>query len=203
MSTSRELTHISDRDSEPISLRALLGPPPLIQGEEAGGYDELLARITGTLRPADILEEIWSRDVVDLVWDAFRLRRLKANVLKAAACEGVESLLRPVFRNDIYEIARNRAARDEAAVESVDAALASAGLSMDAVMARTLTLRIDEVERIDRLVTSAEAGRSSVLRELDRHRASFAQNLRRAIEVVEDAEFKLIAPEKTSDREAV
>jgi hypothetical protein len=61
----------------------LLGPPPLIQGEDAGGYDELLARITGTLQSADILEEIWIRDVVDLVWGAFRVRRLKANLATA------------------------------------------------------------------------------------------------------------------------
>ena len=59
---------------------AFLAPPPLIEGEDAAGYDELLARISGTLKPADILEEIWVRDVVDLVWDAFRLRRLKAHL---------------------------------------------------------------------------------------------------------------------------
>jgi hypothetical protein len=50
-------------------------------------------------------------------------------------------------------------------------------------------------ERIDRMVMSAEVHRSAVLRELDRHCASFAQRLRRAVESVEDAEFKLIAPE--------
>jgi hypothetical protein len=57
---------------------------------------------------------------------------------------------------------REWAARDEAAVESLDAALVSAGLSMDTVMARTLALRIDEIERIDRMVTSAEVCRSTV-----------------------------------------
>ena len=57
-----------------------LPPPPLIEGENAAAYDDLLARISGTLKPADILEEIWVRDVVDLVWDAFRLRRFKAHL---------------------------------------------------------------------------------------------------------------------------
>jgi len=31
-------------------------PPPLIAGEDAAGYDELLARIAGTLQPADMLD---------------------------------------------------------------------------------------------------------------------------------------------------
>jgi hypothetical protein len=54
------------------------GPAPLIEGEDAGAYDELLVRISSAVRPADIFEEIWVRDVVDLVWEALRLRRLKA-----------------------------------------------------------------------------------------------------------------------------
>ena len=70
-----------------------LGPPPLIAGEDAAGYDELLARIAGTLQPADMLEQIWVRDVVDLVWEIFRLRRLKSALLTEAAHEGLTRVL--------------------------------------------------------------------------------------------------------------
>ena len=45
----------------------LLGPPPLIEGEDAAAYGELLNRISAAVKPEDILEEIWVRDVVDLV----------------------------------------------------------------------------------------------------------------------------------------
>jgi len=44
----------------PLSTLALLGARPLIRGEDAASYDELLARICGTLRPSDSLEEIWT-----------------------------------------------------------------------------------------------------------------------------------------------
>jgi hypothetical protein len=64
----------------------------------------------------------------------------------------------------------------------VKEALASAGVTMDdAVMAQTLALKINEVERIDRLIMNAEARRNVVLHEIDRHRASLGQRLRRAI----------------------
>ena len=41
----------------------------------------------------------------------------------------------------------------------VDALLKQAGLSMDAVMAQTLALKLDEIERIDRMISQAEARR--------------------------------------------
>jgi len=80
-----------------------LPPPPLISGENAAAYDDMLARISGTLKPADILEEIWVRDVVDLVWDAFRLRRLKAHLLAAAAHEGMAKLIGPLLDWDFTD----------------------------------------------------------------------------------------------------
>lgn len=55
----------------------------------------------------------------------------------------------------------------------VDAAL-DTGLTNDAVMAQTLALKIDQVERIDRVIADAEARRNVALREIDRHRATLA-----------------------------
>jgi hypothetical protein len=180
-----------------------LPPPPLIEGENAAAYDDLLARISGTLKPADILEEIWVRDVVDLVWDAFRLRRLKAHLLRAAAHEGMAKLIGPLLDWDFTDqIARRWAVGDEGAVQTVETTLAAAGLTMDAVMARTLGLKIHEIERIDRMAMAAEARRNAILREIERHRASFARTLRRAVEDVEDADFKVVAAQETAREEA-
>lgn len=57
---------------------------------------------------------------------------------------------------------------------------------------------IDNVERVDRLAMAAEARRNAALREIERHRSSFAQNLRRTIHDVEDAEFKSVEPTKAA-----
>ena len=75
-----------------------VAPPPLIAGEAAAAYDDLLARLSGTLKPSDALEEIWVRDVVDLVWEAFRLRRLKAHLMRAGAYEGLAQVLKPLVK---------------------------------------------------------------------------------------------------------
>jgi len=46
-------------------------------------------------------------------------------------------------------------------------ALDAAGLGLDVVMAQTFSLKLDELERIDRLIAIAEARRNRTLREID------------------------------------
>jgi hypothetical protein len=60
---------------------------------------------------------------------------------------------------------------------------------MDSIMSQTLSKKMDDVERIDRMLASAEARRHVVLREVDRHRAAVAARLQTAAKDIEDAEF--------------
>ncbi len=53
-------------------------------------------RIRSAVAPNDIIEEIWARDVLDLLWETLRLRRLKAKLMRAAAHERLDELLRPL-----------------------------------------------------------------------------------------------------------
>jgi hypothetical protein len=69
-------------------------------------------------------------------------------------------------------------------------------------MARTLALKIHEIERIDRMTMAAEARRNAVLREIERHRASFARSLRRTVDDVEEADVKIIAAPDAAPAEA-
>jgi hypothetical protein len=196
MPTAHDLP-ISTAPANLPSTLNFLAPPPLIRTEECSAYDTLLARVSGAVKPSDVLEEIWVRDVVDLVWEVLRLRRLKAMVLDTCAHEGVRSILLQFDGINPIDMSRRWAAGDAGAAHEVALLLASAGLTMDAVMAQTLRVRVAEIERIDRLVMAAEARRNVALRELDRHRASFAANLRRVtreVEDVEDAEFAVVPP---------
>jgi hypothetical protein len=53
------------------------GPPQLIEGEDIAHYDELFARVTAAVKPADVIEEIRVCDFVDL----------ECSSLAAPACE--------------------------------------------------------------------------------------------------------------------
>jgi hypothetical protein len=76
----------------------------------------------------------------------------------------------------------------------IDGLLDSAGSSIDALMVRTVRDQLDNIERIDRLITVAETRRNAMLREIDRRRAVLSEALRRQVQEVE-GEFKVV--EKT------
>src|SRR5215213_6033763 len=75
------------------------------------------------------------------------------------------------------ELAAGWYKREEKAVKEVEKILREADLSLDVV------------ERIERMIISAEARRNAVLREVARHRAAFGEDLRRSSRNVRDAEF--------------
>ena len=83
-----------------------------------------------------------------------------------------------------------------------DVVLAAIDLTRDELMAETLAWKLDEVERIDRMVAGAEARRNVALREIDRHRATLAATLRQAVDEALDAEFKEIPPRLTEGEAA-
>jgi len=191
MSTeSSSKTEITSSNSPEWARRlAWIGPPPLFKGEDAAAYDELSARIAGAMNAVDIFDEIWAGDIVDCDWTVLRLRRLQANLMTATAYEGLQKILDPLVEpyRDVVHLARAWAARDKSAIKRVDELLASAGLTMDAVMAQTLCTYLDEFERIERMIARAQARRGAILYEVELHRTSrrLRQNMQQATPGVE------------------
>ena len=68
-------------------VRNLLGPPPLIDGEDAAAYEAIYEQILAAIDPKDVFEQFWVRDLADLIWGALRLRRLKTKLFHSAAHE--------------------------------------------------------------------------------------------------------------------
>jgi hypothetical protein len=170
---------------------------PLIPGEYSESYEELHRRFVATLKPADVLEEIWVREAAELAWEIQRLRRIKANMLSGCASEGLEQVLHSIDADDPIGTAYGWAARDPQAIRRVDAALSTAGFSIDTIMARTYLERLVEMDRIERIATALEIRRNETLQQIRRHRAPFTERMRRSVADAEVAGLKLIAPEQT------
>jgi len=167
----------------------------VLDDEDPAAYEEIFARISAVVKPADFLEEIWVRDVVALVWEAFRLRRLKTCLLETAAPRGLARVFSSFLPHaTVNEIAAGWARRDGERVKQVEGLLDQTGFTMEHILAETLAARIDDIERIDRMIASAEQRRSAMLREVDRHRASLAARLRLASDEVVQAEFEDVTP---------
>jgi hypothetical protein len=176
-----------------------LPPPSLANGEDAAAYARLAAGIRAAVAPANLIEEIWARDVADLTWDVVRLRRLKAGLYAIGASDGMAEVLcgleAPVLGQ---EKARDWAARKPAALREVNTQLSAAGLDMGDVATGTFAARIDQFDRIERMLAAAEVRRAAALHAIDNRRA--AERLRKAAEeaeraaapTVEDGEFSLV-----------
>jgi hypothetical protein len=190
-------TNAADRSTARLNL---FGPPPLIEGEDTAAYDDLLFRISAAVKPADILEDIWVRDVVDFTWEIFSLRRLKANLMTSTGYRGVRAVLEPIIGfDDADTLATNWAARAPSALKRVNKILDSAGLTMDAVIAQTLSQNLDFVERIERMITVKESSRNAILREIDRHRATLAHTLRETVHQLEHADIQVVDETKSAE----
>jgi hypothetical protein len=185
------------------SAHSPLGPPSLIDGEDRTAFDDFAARVSSAVRPKDFLEEIWLRDVVDLSWECLRMRRLKAKLISAAMSSGLHRLLEPlVGYGDASELCSQWETRDRKAMKQVNNYLADVGATMETVTAWTLSKNIDTIERMDRMIMSAEARRNAALREVDRHRASLAQVLRQASDDVVEADFEDVPPQQPAQEDA-
>jgi hypothetical protein len=179
------------------------GPAPLLDGEDPAAYERAAgSRLWRRQAFRHSRRDLGPRRRRPCLGGALRLRRLKANLITAKAHNGLEQILQPLSDWESADtLSKAWARRDPKAIKEVDALLASADLTMDAVMAETLALELDKVERIDRMIMSAEARRNAVLREVDRHRASVAQALRQAANV-EDAQFEEVGAKQIVDRNA-
>jgi hypothetical protein len=174
-------------------LPMLFGPPPLFDGEDTEIYDQLLKEISTAVTPADIFEDIWVRDVVDLTIEVLRLRRLKVNLMMTNAYKGLTETLSPlVGRMQAETLAEGWAARKSDVVDEVNKTLTSAGLSTDSILAQTFSLKLNDIERIEHMTALEEARRNATLREIDRHRQTLGQKLRRAAQQLEDGQFRVI-----------
>src|SRR5712671_4830788 len=184
--------------TNPLPSFVQVMPRSMLRWEEQGDFDALLARISATLRPADMMEEMWTREVVDLVWQMYRLRRIRDTLIDEASYRGLAEVLRPrmssVPRPEGVEpdkdwasrclstLVQRWAANPHAVAGTVQAALAKAGLRLDAVEAKTFELLIDQMERFDRMTMMIERRRNAIVREIARYRTEFSQQAQRAIE---------------------
>jgi hypothetical protein len=157
--------------SKTISRWSLFGPPPILEGEDAAAYDELVGRICAAVKPVDVIDEIFMADVATSEWEVLRWRRLKLSLLRARALKALEGFLRDKLDYDLYRehfvdeltpILQDNLAEDQAedlaqtlahecarndpdAVDKVNHVLAGIGLEMKHILQRGKTLKAKEL----------------------------------------------------------
>ena len=78
----------------PAQRFAFFDPPPLLEGEDAALYDELVGRMCAAVKPVDVIDELYVADVVYLEWEIRRWRRLKVALLQASLHDALHEFLK-------------------------------------------------------------------------------------------------------------
>ena len=85
-----------------VQRLAFFGPPPLLEGEDAALYDDLVGRMCAAVKPVDIIDELYIADLVTLEWEIMRGRRLKFSQLQEIAQNEVEEFLKDRLDFEAY-----------------------------------------------------------------------------------------------------
>jgi hypothetical protein len=188
---------INAKGSSESKLRAptldLFGPPPILEGETEEDYGELHDRVFRALDPADFIEELWVRDIVDVRWNISRLRRMSSALLaarvrilvdhEAASLVETNPELMDGSKEQKQDMERlldagancNFEARKAKYPRAAERYMklweaARSRLNLNELQATAMIDEIDSIERIEALIIIAERRVDAVIRELDRHR---------------------------------
>jgi hypothetical protein len=178
----------------PRDLGSLFAHRPLIQGEDEADYDDLLSKVTTAVAPTDVIEAMWVKDIVDLMWESQRLRRLKASLLMVARDKAIDRLseltdgpLSGIGTGFFSGFGSGKEKGHVQAMEERERKLMKQGFDVNAIMAQALSDRLGDVERIDRMIASADARRNKTLTEIDRRRDATTRRLRTIADDIMDA----------------
>ena len=184
------------------TLGALLGPTLILEGEDVEAFEELRAKFYADVAPTDILEEVWVNTCVDLFWTKLRLSRLKIKFLQSSAHEGLLKILNalvPGYGQRDLSHAWQRREPDK--LDRVKTLLKQAGLDEEAITAQTFIARLDELEKLERVIAGAEARFNKCLQEISRHRDAIARRIGAVSQEITDTEFADVSPQKLAAAE--
>jgi hypothetical protein len=185
----------------PDRLLADLMQTRTLPGEDPELLKRFSAQVLGDVQPQDMIEQTLVGDFIHAAWEVLRLRRYKDGLLQARARRGLVPILAPVLKEEGMAelVADNWYSGAPGRVQDVVDFLSEVGLTMHAAMAQTLAMNLDTFERMDDLLERAEKRRAAATRDLRGHREALALEAQKAVQKIEDADFKTI-PDPDTER---
>ena len=176
--------------------RDLLGPPPILDGEDLNAYNEILDRVFNAVGATDFIDEILAHDISDAAWSKIRWRRVlaafvndqvqkwvddeafclasaQAKLLGGPEKENMDGLLEAGLELSAEERAAKYPHAHKKFKELFSAAKST--LNLDLIQAEVSVKNLDTIERLNDLIAIAQRRIDEVVRELDRRRYMRAQ----------------------------
>jgi hypothetical protein len=175
--------------SLPDCLGELFGHAPTLKSEDNKVYWDFLNEVAGCLKPKDIIEWLWLKDVVDLSWEILRLRKFKITLIEIGreVINGMIEYEREHPDEPYYEDLLTQTPIRARTAEEIKFRKNQPLHDTETDSAKLLWQHIDQYEHIERLLTAAELRRDRILREIELRRAEVARRLRQSNDEIIDA----------------
>jgi hypothetical protein len=159
----------------PKQLESLLGPPPLLEGEDHAAYLALRAALIEDRRPETVMDWIHVQDLVTQLWEEQRYRRASAALIRGAMLAAVEYYLQEIEKSDFPNFAggfKRKATQyfstNPKERKEVISLLAQYGITPSEILAKAAQLESHGVLTFERLVSSRVNGRRMLRKEAER-----------------------------------
>jgi hypothetical protein len=177
-----------------FSIDALLPSFPMYCGEDEDAFLAFRSKCLSAMKPTDVAEEIWLDDYVVNAWEVKRLQRWENKLLFASRKQAVEKLLSeledgsPYASAEAKEAARKWSRSRECPGELAFEVLRLHNIDYETILAKALSLKLDDVVRIRKLITNHENRRDAAVSKMEKRRDDITKRLQYAIAT--DLEFE-------------
>jgi hypothetical protein len=200
---SRTRKSLALPNSLPAAARKLFTQFPVMAGGNQHRYQERLAEVFAAVQPVDTIEAFWAKDILDLTLEIEQLRQIEAGLLETQAREA--DRVNDTIQRHIATTAANFAVAKWSEDRGLDhraetpemkaqwAKLYEEQLSWRLERPESKNMPADpndlaqaflqhsvELDRISRMIATAEGRRRSVLREMEQYRAARRPRARKA-----------------------
>ena len=172
---------------EVSSVFDLLHDAPLMAGEHVADYEALRMLVLREINPSTLIEQIAARELLSLMWEERRLRRLREAYINRNLEHDVQSKLDTLVRSDdasveevkklnvtyysySMHLARHYIAKDAEAVSEVTRLFSEANVSIDEIVSQVFVRHIKSMQDFEHLITNTVQHRNRLISDLERRK---------------------------------
>jgi hypothetical protein len=188
----------------PAGLQGYFRKPPLLISESRSDYDKMLNDTIIAFAPTNTFEWLLVKDIADLTWELRRLGKNKAGIVNLTWKEAINMIVASLLTGDQEE--RRRVAQERADVYFTEEGqnwvltlLAKHELTVDSIAAQATTLRLPELNILDRRMERIRVSRMAIARDISYHRVAGSWKGPEKILALVDAKVNSISLVPSSD----
>jgi hypothetical protein len=157
--------------------QTLISQPNLLRFESQREYQQLADAIRDHIIPRDMLEEMWTSEIIEGAWEIARLRRYEGQIVNLDRLVSLRNLLQSILPchsdAEIDDLAR-RSYTNKEIRKQVDKLLRSIDLDESAIVIEAYRSSIAHQKAIDRRLMELALRRDKIFRQIEDRRAGIA-----------------------------